>query len=68
MQSVLVTSSVEQIKTPTALALGNFDGIHQGHRLVLRSIKDSLPADQTTNACLSVVSFVPHPREFFTGI
>ena len=67
MQSVLVTSSVEQIKTPTAIALGNFDGIHQGHRLVLRSIKDSGSPEQIANACPSVVSFTPHPREFFTG-
>ncbi|MEM6613238.1 MAG: bifunctional riboflavin kinase/FAD synthetase [Cyanobacteria bacterium P01_C01_bin.72] len=64
---MLVTSSVEQIKTPTAIALGNFDGIHQGHRLVLRSIKDSGSVEQIANACPSVVSFIPHPREFFTG-
>jgi len=64
---VLIASSVEQIKTPTAIALGNFDGIHQGHRTVLRAIKGSLPTSPASNVIPSVVSFTPHPREFFTG-
>ncbi|MEL6910375.1 MAG: bifunctional riboflavin kinase/FAD synthetase [Cyanobacteria bacterium J06629_2] len=64
---MLIASSVEQIKTPTAIALGNFDGIHQGHRTVLRAIKDSLPTSPASNVIPSVVSFTPHPREFFTG-
>ena len=64
---MLVVSSVEQIRTPTAIALGNFDGIHQGHMTVLRPIIDaSLPGEQP-NIYSSVVSFSPHPREFFSG-
>ncbi|MGL5835630.1 MAG: bifunctional riboflavin kinase/FAD synthetase, partial [Waterburya sp.] len=31
---MFIASSSEQIRTPTAIALGNFDGIHQGHRTV----------------------------------
>ena len=62
---MLIASSVEQIRTPTAIALGNFDGIHQGHRRVLRSIIESSSGDGRVHP--SVVSFSPHPREFFTG-
>ena len=62
---MLIASSVEQIRTPTAIALGNFDGIHQGHRLVLRSIIESVSSGNEVYS--SVVSFSPHPREFFTG-
>ncbi|MGL5941407.1 MAG: bifunctional riboflavin kinase/FAD synthetase [Waterburya sp.] len=64
---MLIASSVELIKTPTAIALGNFDGIHQGHQLVLKAIIDSLPSEQQPHIYPSVVSFTPHPREFFSG-
>lgn len=64
---MLIASSVELIKTPTAIALGNFDGIHQGHQLVLQAIINSLPSEQQPHVYPSVVSFTPHPREFFTG-
>jgi riboflavin kinase/FMN adenylyltransferase len=64
---VFIASSSEQIKTPTAIALGNFDGIHQGHRTVLRPIVDSFKSTQQPHIYPTVVSFTPHPREFFTG-
>ena len=64
---MLVVSSVEQIKTPTAIALGNFDGIHQGHKAVLQPIIDAPRLSEQPNLYSSVVSFSPHPREFFSG-
>ena len=64
---MLVVSSVEQIKTPTAIALGNFDGIHQGHQVVLQPIIDVPPLGEYSKIYSSVVSFSPHPREFFSG-
>ena len=51
------------IKTPTAIALGNFDGIHRGHNLVIAAALDkSLPHAHST-----LVTFHPHPRQFFSG-
>ena len=64
---MLVVSSVEQIRTPTAIALGNFDGIHQGHKAVLQPIIDAPRLSEEPNIYSSVVSFSPHPREFFSG-
>lgn len=64
---MFIASSSEQIRTPTAIALGNFDGIHQGHRTVLRPIIDSFKSSQQPHVYPTVVSFTPHPREFFTG-
>lgn len=61
-----IASSTEQIKTPTAIALGNFDGIHRGHQTVLQPII-KLKSDRASPTYPSVVSFSPHPREFFTG-
>ncbi|MGF1540003.1 MAG: bifunctional riboflavin kinase/FAD synthetase [Pleurocapsa sp.] len=72
---MLIISDTKLIKTPTAIALGNFDGIHRGHQIVLQPIANGLgdlPEDiivlrQSTIVYPSVVSFSPHPREFFTG-
>lgn len=64
---MLVASSIEQIRTPTAIALGNFDGIHQGHRIVLQPVINSFSVSEQSHVYPSVVSFTPHPREFFTG-
>ena len=64
---MLVASSVDQIKTPTAIALGNFDGIHQGHQTVLQPIINFVQPEGQPRIYPSVVSFTPHPREFFTG-
>ncbi len=57
------------VRTPTALALGTFDGLHAGHRRVIqeaialgREASDQLPASVPT-----VVSFWPHPREVLDG-
>lgn len=58
-----VTSSLETALTPTVLALGNFDGIHQGHRQVIQSLLSARP-DQ---AQITVVAFNPHPQAFFSG-
>ncbi|NND17162.1 MAG: bifunctional riboflavin kinase/FAD synthetase [Silicimonas sp.] len=40
-------------------AIGNFDGVHLGHQAVLRI------AAKVNDAPLGVVTFEPHPREFF---
>lgn len=61
-----ITSSLATVKTPTLVALGNFDGIHRGHRQVLQPIL-SPSARSGTQAVSTVVTFKPHPQEFFTG-
>ena len=55
-----ITSTPERALTPTAIALGNFDGVHQGHRNVIQPI-----LDQSVRS--TVVTFHPHPREYFSG-
>jgi riboflavin kinase / FMN adenylyltransferase len=42
------------------VALGNFDGVHLGHAAVLRAAHAARP-----DAPLAVLTFEPHPREFF---
>ncbi|MFW5834439.1 MAG: bifunctional riboflavin kinase/FAD synthetase [Pseudomonadota bacterium] len=48
-----------------AVALGNFDGVHNGHRAVIACAR---AAARALGAPLGVVTFRPHPREFFDPI
>src|SRR3954453_3291233 len=45
-----------------ALTIGNFDGVHRGHRALLDSVKRHAAR---VNAASCVLTFEPHPREFF---
>lgn len=47
-----------------AIALGNFDGIHLGHQKVIEPIFQS---NLSKNISRSLVTFIPHPQEFFSG-
>lgn len=49
--------------TPTALAIGNFDGVHLGHQALLGQLKATADIRALTPAALT---FEPHPREFLT--
>ncbi|MFM9912731.1 MAG: bifunctional riboflavin kinase/FAD synthetase [Methylophilaceae bacterium] len=50
-------------KTPCVLAIGNFDGVHIGHQAVFQRLIDQA---QSLNITSCVMTFEPHPREFFT--
>lgn len=77
-----ITSATSNALTPTSIALGNFDGIHRGHQQVVRPVlrrqqssevlavtSISHPTDATApqTPYATVVTFNPHPREFFSG-
>ncbi|MEL6903587.1 MAG: bifunctional riboflavin kinase/FAD synthetase [Cyanobacteria bacterium J06606_4] len=103
-----ITSSLKAAKTPTNIALGNFDGVHLGHQRVMAQVvhgglekaaddaltpawiealhqsvtaagqsswpadTDQPPVDGTDAKQLvpykTVVTFSPHPQEYFSGI
>ncbi len=48
--------------SPLAVAIGNFDGLHMGHRAVITEMK-SLAA--RAGLTPTVLTFEPHPRSFF---
>ncbi len=81
-----ITYSTAKALNPTAVALGNFDGLHRGHQKVIQPVLNfvksqeskfvELPATSVHNSSLihstqqiysTVVSFNPHPKEFFSG-
>jgi len=51
------------LQPPTALAIGNFDGMHLGHQALLNQLMQTA---KTQNLIPAVMTFEPHPREFFT--
>ena len=54
-------SAPENAKLPTAMAIGSFDGLHLGHKKVIKEIiKEPIGVP-------TVVSFWPHPREVLFG-
>jgi riboflavin kinase/FMN adenylyltransferase len=50
-------------KAPCALTIGNFDGVHRGHQSLLARARAAADA---RGLPLCVMTFEPHPREFFT--
>ena len=48
-----------------ALTIGNFDGVHQGHRTLLAHLTQ---AAQRLHLEAAVMTFEPHPREFFAQL
>ncbi|MGB2925812.1 MAG: bifunctional riboflavin kinase/FAD synthetase [Limnothrix sp.] len=73
----VVSSTIEAL-TPTCIALGNFDGVHLGHQqVILPAVAYSRRSPSMAIIggtpkfdkipCPTVVTFDPHPREFFSG-
>lgn len=49
-------------RVPCALTIGNFDGVHRGHQALLQQV---MTAAQARGLAPAVLTFEPHPREFF---
>jgi riboflavin kinase/FMN adenylyltransferase len=47
------------------VAIGNFDGVHRGHRAL---IAEARAQAQARGVPLAVLSFEPHPQEYFRGL
>jgi len=57
-----ITHGFRSLGTPHAVTIGNFDGLHLGHQAMLARLQDVAQA-RGLPSC--VLSFEPHPREFF---
>jgi riboflavin kinase/FMN adenylyltransferase len=49
-------------RAPCALTIGNFDGVHRGHKALLARVRE---AATELGLDAAVMTFEPHPREFF---
>ncbi len=52
-------------RSPCALTIGNFDGVHRGHQAILARVRETA---QTRGLTPSVMTFEPHPREYFAQL
>jgi riboflavin kinase / FMN adenylyltransferase len=52
-------------RAPCALTIGNFDGVHRGHQVLLARVRE---AATRLGVEAAVMTFEPHPREFFARL
>jgi riboflavin kinase/FMN adenylyltransferase len=55
-------TDLENLPKGTVIAIGNFDGVHLGHRALLAEGKKMAEAN---NTAFGVLTFEPHPRKLF---
>ena len=61
---VVTHGSFKPSRGRTALTIGNFDGVHRGHRALVDRVTAKAAELQVTSC---VLTFEPHPREFFAA-
>jgi riboflavin kinase/FMN adenylyltransferase len=54
-----------EARTPCALTIGNFDGVHRGHQALLARVREAAARLGVSSA---VMTFEPHPREYFAQL
>src|SRR5687767_1997110 len=61
---VVTHGSLQRARGRCALTIGNFDGVHRGHRALIERVTAKARSLDLTSCALT---FEPHPREFFGG-
>jgi riboflavin kinase/FMN adenylyltransferase len=59
---VVTHGSLQRARGRCALTIGNFDGVHRGHRALIDRVT-AKAAELDVTSC--ILTFEPHPREFF---
>ena len=59
MQYWAGTAAIQHPPAPSVVTLGNFDGVHRGHRAVLKLVVETAKQHDLTSVA---VTFDPHPR------
>lgn len=62
MRLIYGLAALKQPLLPSAVTIGNFDGVHLGHQQVLSRLAKEAKARRLT---MTVVLFEPQPKEFF---
>jgi riboflavin kinase/FMN adenylyltransferase len=59
---VVTHGSLQRARARCALTIGNFDGVHRGHRALVERVRAKARELHLTSC---VLTFEPHPRDFF---
>jgi len=62
---VVTHGSLPPARGRCALTIGNFDGVHRGHRALIDRV---VAKARELNVTSCVLTFEPHPREFFAPV
>ena len=65
MELVRGLINVKEKHSGCVLTIGNFDGVHEGHRMVLAKLREMAVKYHVPSA---VMTFEPQPLEYFSGI
>jgi riboflavin kinase / FMN adenylyltransferase len=60
---VITHGSLQRARGRCALTIGNFDGVHRGHRALIDRV---IAKAREANLVPTILTFEPHPREFFS--
>jgi riboflavin kinase/FMN adenylyltransferase len=61
---VVTHGSLQRARGRCALTIGNFDGVHRGHRALIERVSAKAREAKLTSC---ILTFEPHPREFFAA-
>ena len=61
---IVTHGSLQPARGRCALTIGNFDGVHRGHRALIDRVTGKA-RELRLESC--ILTFEPHPREFFAG-
>ena len=61
---VVTHGALQPARGRCALTIGNFDGVHRGHRALIDRVAAKARELELTSC---VLTFEPHPREYFAG-
>ena len=61
---VVTHGSLRSARSRTTLTIGNFDGVHRGHQALIERV---VAKGRELGVTSCVLTFEPHPREFFAG-
>ncbi len=62
MTLLRINSQKIAVKQPLCLTIGNFDGVHFGHRQIILQLKETA---KQHNLATGLLTFLPHPALFF---
>lgn len=62
MEIIRTCEDIQQHATGSVIAVGNFDGVHRGHRALIATARDIA---EKQGCKLGALTFEPHPRRLF---
>ena len=63
--SIFRQAPAPELRPPCALSIGNFDGVHRGHQVMIAQVCE---AADLLGLSPTILTFAPHPRQYFAHL